>query len=138
MYYMLYFAGVSDIPTMSSSRPQGSADVLRSVPHTRIEDESMIEETYRFGQKLGQGSFGMVREGKCVSSGQPWAIKIINKESKGSFGMVREGKCVSSGQPWAIKIINKESKDSKVSCEVVGTPILFILRLLNQVLLCAS
>ncbi|XP_064628533.1 serine/threonine-protein kinase 33-like isoform X2 [Lineus longissimus] len=69
---------------MSSSRPQGSADVLRSVPHTRIEDESMIEETYRFGRKLGQGSFGVVREGTCVSSGQAWAIKIINKESKDS------------------------------------------------------
>lgn len=57
---------------------QGSAE--RPVPHTRLEDEAMIEETYQLGRKLGAGSFGVVKEATHKESGKQWAIKAVNKE----------------------------------------------------------
>ncbi|XP_002739098.1 serine/threonine-protein kinase 33-like [Saccoglossus kowalevskii] len=60
----------------------GSAE--RQIPHTRIEDESVIEETYVLGEILGQGSFGVVREATRKEDGTKWAIKKINKEKAGS------------------------------------------------------
>ncbi|XP_074662474.1 serine/threonine-protein kinase 33-like isoform X2 [Tubulanus polymorphus] len=64
----------------STSKPSSATE--RSVPHTRIEDESMIEETYELGRKLGQGSFGIVREAKNRASNRKWAIKAISKDFK--------------------------------------------------------
>ncbi|CAH1800245.1 unnamed protein product, partial [Owenia fusiformis] len=66
----------------SSKGRQGSAE--KSVPHTRIEDESKFEECYRFGAKLGQGTFGIVREATNIKTEQCWAIKAVNKEKAGS------------------------------------------------------
>lgn len=52
----------------------------RSVPHTRVEDERQIEESYVIGEVLGKGSFGVVREALQKKTGQKFAIKIIHKE----------------------------------------------------------
>ncbi len=58
----------------------GSAEKTSPVPHTRIEDESMINDVYEMGRKLGQGSFGVVKEVTHRESGEIWACKAINKE----------------------------------------------------------
>ena len=66
----------------SGGRParSGSAEKSSPVPHTRISDESDIEEVYEMSNKLGQGSFGVVREVIHRKSGQRWACKAVNKE----------------------------------------------------------
>ncbi|KAK3096801.1 hypothetical protein FSP39_003437 [Pinctada imbricata] len=60
---------------------KGSAD--RSIPHTRINDESWIWEKYDSGDKIGQGTFGKVFKVKHKESGVHWAMKVINKEKAG-------------------------------------------------------
>ena len=52
----------------------------RSIPHTRVEDERQIEESYVIGEVLGKGSFGVVREALQKKTGQKFAIKVIHKE----------------------------------------------------------
>ncbi|CAK8683950.1 unnamed protein product [Clavelina lepadiformis] len=54
------------------------------VRHRRIEDEKVIEELYKFGNKLGQGSFGVVIEAENLETKERWAIKKVNKEKAGS------------------------------------------------------
>ncbi|XP_048768577.1 serine/threonine-protein kinase 33-like [Ostrea edulis] len=61
---------------------KGSAD-LRTIPHTRINDESWIWENYEPGEKIGQGTFGKVFKVKHKETGKYWAIKVINKEKAG-------------------------------------------------------
>ncbi|XP_070581281.1 serine/threonine-protein kinase 33-like [Ptychodera flava] len=67
---------------MASKNRTGSAE--RQIPHTRIEDESTIEKTYKFGELLGKGSFGKVLEAVRIDDNTRWAIKIVNKEKAGS------------------------------------------------------
>ncbi|XP_019633056.1 PREDICTED: serine/threonine-protein kinase 33-like isoform X6 [Branchiostoma belcheri] len=67
---------------MSQKARVSSAD--RQVNHTRVEDESSIQEHYDFGPKLGQGSFGIVFEAVHKETGVRWAIKKVNKEKAGS------------------------------------------------------
>ena len=62
------------------SRSGSAGNDASPVPHTRIEDENMLEEMYLFGSKLGQGSFGVVREVIHRQTKQAWACKAINKE----------------------------------------------------------
>lgn len=66
---------------MNMSR-KGSADV-KTIPHTRINDESWIWENYEPGEKIGQGTFGKVFKVKHKETGKYWAIKVINKEKAG-------------------------------------------------------
>ncbi|XP_045197496.1 serine/threonine-protein kinase 33-like isoform X2 [Mercenaria mercenaria] len=61
---------------------KGSAD--KSIPHTRLENEDMIWETYEIGEKLGQGAFGKVFQVRHKSTDEQWAMKFINKEKAGS------------------------------------------------------
>lgn len=60
-------------------RRDGSASG-RNIPHTRIEDERQIEDIYEFGEVLGKGSFGVVKEATNKETGCRWAIKAVNKE----------------------------------------------------------
>lgn len=60
-------------------RRDGSASG-RTIPHTRIEDERQIEDIYEFGEVLGKGSFGVVKEATNKETGCRWAIKAVNKE----------------------------------------------------------
>ena len=52
----------------------------RSIAHTRIEDEKVIYDKYELGNKLGQGSYGVVYEIASKESNEKFAIKIISKE----------------------------------------------------------
>ena len=49
-------------------------------PHTRVDDESAIEKKFSFGEVLGQGSFGVVREVTNRLTGEAFAVKIVNKD----------------------------------------------------------
>lgn len=69
---------------MSYPRRDGSAGG-RTIPHTRIEDERQIEEIYEFGEVLGRGSFGVVKEATNKTTGRKWAIKAVNKEKVRHF-----------------------------------------------------
>lgn len=69
---------------MSYPRRDGGAGG-RTIPHTRIEDERQIEEIYEFGEVLGRGSFGVVKEATNKTSGRKWAIKAVNKEKVRRF-----------------------------------------------------
>lgn len=51
---------------------------------TRIEDESAIEKVYKLGETLGKGSFGVVKEVTHITSGQQYAMKMVNKDKPGS------------------------------------------------------
>lgn len=66
-----------------SHRREGSASG-RTIPHTRIEDERQIEDIYEFGEVLGKGSFGVVKEARNRETGCVWAIKAVNKEKAGT------------------------------------------------------
>lgn len=61
---------------------KGSAD-MKSIPHTRINDETWIWEKYEPGEKIGQGTFGKVFKVKHKETGKDWAMKVINKEKAG-------------------------------------------------------
>nr|KAG5706822.1 hypothetical protein BaRGS_004157 [Batillaria attramentaria] len=71
--------------TATSSTRKGSAE--KTTPHTRIEDDAMVQDNYRVGSKIGQGSFGKVYEATHKSTGVKWAIKSINKEKAGSSAL---------------------------------------------------
>ena len=51
-----------------------------SVAHTRVDDEAAIEKKYSFGEVLGSGSFGVVREVTDRASGGRLAMKIVQKD----------------------------------------------------------
>ena len=53
---------------------------LEPRPHTRVDEESAIEREYSFGEVLGQGSFGVVREVTNRLTGLQYAMKIVNKD----------------------------------------------------------
>ncbi|XP_078409705.1 serine/threonine-protein kinase 33-like [Cetorhinus maximus] len=55
-----------------------------TVPHKRIEDESVIKLCYQFGQDLGKGSFGVVIQATHIPTDTKWAIKKLSKEKAGS------------------------------------------------------
>lgn len=40
-----------------------------------------IKSIYKFGKKLGEGSYGVVTRGTRITTGTEFAIKIINKKS---------------------------------------------------------
>ncbi|KXJ24669.1 Serine/threonine-protein kinase 33 [Exaiptasia diaphana] len=66
-----------------TNRKEAPNAARSAIKHTRIEDKQ-IEEIYEYGEVLGKGSFGVVKEAKHIESGTRWAIKAINKEKAGS------------------------------------------------------
>ncbi len=58
----------------------GSATALPNIPHSRVDGEHELENVYEFRRKLGQGSFGIVREVIHKPTGSQWACKVVNKE----------------------------------------------------------
>ena len=48
--------------------------------NTRVDDESEIEKKYSFGEVLGQGAFGVVREVTNRQTHQQLAMKIVHKD----------------------------------------------------------
>ncbi|XP_064594551.1 serine/threonine-protein kinase 33-like isoform X2 [Liolophura sinensis] len=69
--------------TSAMAARKGSAEKLTTIAHTRIEDKSMIEESYSIGEKLGQGTFGKVYAATHKDTKVKWAIKSVNKEKAG-------------------------------------------------------
>lgn len=65
--------------THKSGGRVGSAEAS-PIPHTRIEDEKHMTAIYSIGQKLGEGSFGLVKEVMHLDTGTRWACKAVNKE----------------------------------------------------------
>ncbi|XP_059508025.1 serine/threonine-protein kinase 33 isoform X1 [Stegostoma tigrinum] len=72
---------------MPSQRATVSNAEYKVVPHTRVDDEFAIRQIYNFGQKLGQGSYGVVIEATHNGTGKKWAIKKVNREKAGSSGV---------------------------------------------------
>lgn len=52
----------------------------KPVNHIRFEDDNDIDDVYRFGITLGQGSFGVVVEAENKATKTRYAVKTINKE----------------------------------------------------------
>ena len=69
------FATKPSTPKRLSMPDAGSA-----VGQRRVEDESVIEKKYSFGEVLGQGAFGVVREVTNRQTHQQLAMKIIHKD----------------------------------------------------------
>jgi len=40
-----------------------------------------VEKLYRLGRTLGNGTFAVVRQAKCLRDGTKWAIKIIKRHA---------------------------------------------------------
>ncbi|XP_067850028.1 serine/threonine-protein kinase 33 isoform X3 [Heptranchias perlo] len=72
---------------MPSQRATVSSAEYKVVPHTRVDDEFAIRQIYSFGQRLGQGSYGVVIEATHNGTGKKWAIKKVNREKAGSSGV---------------------------------------------------
>lgn len=86
-----------------SHRREGSASG-RTIPHTRIEDERQIEDIYEFGEVLGKGSFGVVKEARNRETGCVWAIKAVNKEKVWSAFCSQVQNEFRLNSPWYIPI----------------------------------
>jgi len=53
------------------------------VNHVALDDERRLREMYEFGEKLGEGTFGVVWRVTHLGTGVQYACKIINKEKVG-------------------------------------------------------
>lgn len=83
--FYCFFVGSADkcLPASRMSysrRDRESVSGRREIPHTRIEDERQIEDSYKFGKELGRGSFGVVKEATHRATGKRLAVKAVNKE----------------------------------------------------------
>ncbi|GCB62016.1 hypothetical protein scyTo_0004190, partial [Scyliorhinus torazame] len=76
-----------DFQKMPSQRAAVGNAEYKVVPHTRVDDEFAIRQIYSFGQRLGQGSYGVVIEATHNGTGKKWAIKKVNREKAGSSGV---------------------------------------------------
>ena len=63
------------------SKRVSSAGKSSPIPHTRLEDDGQFEKYYDVGNKLGEGSFGIVREVVHKTTGEHWACKVVNKDN---------------------------------------------------------
>ena len=79
---------------MSVARGGGISD--RNVPHTRVEDENAVQETYRIGKQIGSGSFGIVCLATHIETQKQWAIKIISKDNKDKVSGDQWTTCLST------------------------------------------
>ncbi|XP_070688144.1 serine/threonine-protein kinase 33 [Pempheris klunzingeri] len=70
---------------MNMVSPWTSRDTLeRKAPLIRLEDDADLREIYKFGRKLGQGSFGVVYEATHIETQTKWAIKEVCRPAAGS------------------------------------------------------
>ena len=66
-----------------------SIDRIKLINHTRVSDESEIEELYSFGDVLGKGAFGVVRLLTHTKTDKKYAMKLMDKSKAGS-GAVKQ------------------------------------------------
>nr|XP_046244106.1 serine/threonine-protein kinase 33 isoform X2 [Scatophagus argus] len=70
---------------MSMVSPGINRDTLeRNAPLIRLDDDADLREIYKFGRKLGQGSFGVVYEATHIETQTKWAIKEVCRPAAGS------------------------------------------------------
>ncbi|XP_022621094.1 serine/threonine-protein kinase 33 isoform X2 [Seriola dumerili] len=70
---------------MDMVSPRTNRDTLeRDVPAKRLENDAKLREIYKFGRKLGQGSFGVVYEATHIGTQTKWAIKEVCRPAAGS------------------------------------------------------
>ncbi|XP_076584898.1 serine/threonine-protein kinase 33 isoform X1 [Chaetodon auriga] len=70
---------------MNMVSPRTSRDTLeRNVPLIRLDDDADLRKIYKFGRKLGQGSFGVVYEATHIETQTKWAIKEVCRPAAGS------------------------------------------------------
>lgn len=73
--------GVERRPSFATPTKRLSmTDAVSSVGHRRVVDESEIEKNYAFGEVLGQGAFGVVREVTNRQTREQYAMKIVQKD----------------------------------------------------------
>lgn len=77
--------GVERRPSFAATKPAtpkrySMTDAGSAVEHTRVEDESVIEKKYTFGEVLGQGAFGVVKEVTNRQTRERLAMKIVQKD----------------------------------------------------------
>lgn len=74
--------GVERRASFAPSTPKrlSTADTSSTMKNTRVDDESEIEKKYSFGEVLGQGAFGVVREVTNRQTHQQLAMKIVHKD----------------------------------------------------------
>ncbi|KAM7014973.1 serine/threonine-protein kinase 33 [Tautogolabrus adspersus] len=77
-------ADVSELGMNMVSPGTNSGTLERTVPVLRLEDDADLREIYKFGRKLGQGSFGVVYEAIHIETRTIWAIKEVCKPAPGS------------------------------------------------------
>ena len=78
-------------PKPATPKRLSTTDTGSLVEHTRVEDESVIERKYSFGEVLGQGAFGVVKEITNRLTQDRFAVKIVQKDKVGVWVCV----CVS-------------------------------------------
>lgn len=71
-------------PSLPRVQRRDPGHSLEPRPHTRVDEESAIGRKYSFGDVLGQGTFGVVREVTNRLTGLQYAMKVVNKDKPGS------------------------------------------------------
>ena len=74
--------GVERRPSFAPSTPKrlSTSDASSAMKNRRVDDESEIEKKYSFGEVLGQGAFGVVKEVTNRQTHQQLAMKIVQKD----------------------------------------------------------
>lgn len=72
--------GVERRTSFATPRRISMTDAVNAVGHRRVVDESEIEKNYAFGEVLGQGAFGVVREVTNRQTHEQYAMKIVQKD----------------------------------------------------------
>ena len=74
--------GVERRASFAATTPKrlSTSDVGSAMKNIRVDDESNIEKKYTFGEVLGQGAFGVVREVTNRQTHEQLAMKIVQKD----------------------------------------------------------
>ncbi|XP_044255729.1 serine/threonine-protein kinase 33-like isoform X2 [Tribolium madens] len=56
---------------------------VRNIPHIKISEMNELKVWYEFGEKIGEGGFGIVMAVKEKSNNKEWAMKLISKSTAG-------------------------------------------------------
>ncbi|XP_008191644.2 serine/threonine-protein kinase 33 isoform X1 [Tribolium castaneum] len=56
---------------------------VRNIPHTKISEMNELKVWYDFGEKIGEGGFGIVMAVREKSNNKQWAMKLISKSTAG-------------------------------------------------------
>ncbi|XP_068907393.1 serine/threonine-protein kinase 33-like isoform X2 [Tenebrio molitor] len=63
---------------------------VRNIPHVKIAEMNELKVWYDFGEKIGEGGFGMVMSVKDRSTNKKWAMKVVFKTNVGNRLMLAQ------------------------------------------------